>query len=43
VAHFSAKIYVGGDIVGGDLTVIETMGMAEKAAHLILESLFRLK
>jgi len=35
------NIYAGGDIVGGEGTVIEAMGMAKKAAKTILERLPR--
>ena len=30
------KVYAGGDIVGGEGTVIEAMGMAKKAAKAML-------
>lgn len=33
------KVYAGGDIVGGEGTVIEAMGMAKRAAKAIVESL----
>ena len=33
------NVYAGGDIVGGEGTVIEAMGMAKKAAYAILENL----
>ena len=33
------NVYAGGDIVGGEGTVIEAMGMAKKAAKTILERL----
>jgi glutamate synthase (NADPH) small chain len=31
-------VYAGGDIVGGEGTVIEAMGMAKKAAHAIMDT-----
>ena len=34
-------IYAGGDIVGGEGTVIEAMGMAKKAAKTIIENLYK--
>ena len=34
-----SRVYAGGDIVGGEGTVIEAMGMAKKAAQEILEYL----
>jgi glutamate synthase (NADPH/NADH) small chain len=34
-----ASVYAGGDIVGGEGTVIEAMGMAKKAAEAIIERL----
>ena len=34
-------VYAGGDIVGGEGTVIEAMGMAKKAAKAILEYIYR--
>ena len=37
------NVYAGGDIVGGEGTVIEAMGMAKKAACAILENLSSLK
>lgn len=33
------KVYAGGDIVGGEGTVIEAMGMAKKASSAIIDSL----
>ena len=33
------KVYAGGDIVGGEGTVIEAMGMAKKAAQAIINSI----
>jgi len=35
------SVYAGGDIVGGEGTVIEAMGMAKKAAAAIIERLLR--
>lgn len=32
------RVYAGGDIVGGEGTVIEAMGMAKKAAQAIIDS-----
>ncbi len=31
-------VYAGGDIVGGEGTIIEAMGMAKRAAHSIIDS-----
>jgi glutamate synthase (NADPH/NADH) small chain len=36
------KVYAGGDIVGGEGTVIEAMGMAKKAAYSIIDYLLTL-
>jgi NADPH-dependent glutamate synthase beta subunit-like oxidoreductase len=33
------RVFAGGDIVGGEGTVIEAMGMAKKAAKAILDYL----
>ncbi|MCM8790213.1 MAG: NADPH-dependent glutamate synthase [Candidatus Omnitrophica bacterium] len=35
------RVYAGGDIVGGEGTVIEAMGMAKKAARAIIERLLK--
>ena len=35
------KVYAGGDIVGGEGTVIEAMGMAKKAARAIIDRLMK--
>ncbi len=35
------KVFAGGDIVGGEGTVIEAMGMAKKAAQAIMNSLLK--
>ena len=35
-------VFAGGDIVGGEGTVIEAMGMAKKASSAIIEHLLRL-
>jgi len=35
------NVYAGGDIVGGEGTVIEAMGMAKRASRAIKESLLK--
>jgi len=35
------KVFAGGDIVGGEGTVIEAMGMAKRAASAIIQTLLK--
>ena len=34
-------VYAGGDIVGGEGTVIEAMGMAKRASRAVIERLLK--